>query len=294
MDAPEPPTTGEVARRPGPGRPRRRGERLLPPPQPARRRGRGGGVRRPPRGPPPPRPALAAPAPRPPPAAARRPGVGPRHHQRAEPRRAGRARHPGDDRVQHLRSVASGRATAPAPAPPLAWRPTARSSSSRPVPCRARTSPGDSRWRRPSAPPTGCSARPRTATDLSSNGWWPGRAARCDAGTRRGTGAWPTPTPPATRWCSRRRGRASATLRSSPRRTGGRSPSGPTRSAGSCRPSASAGSAPTTPTPWAPSSGRRTASLLEHNHAVAAAHFDVADLPRRLAAVLEGLGVPNS
>ncbi len=35
-------------------------------------------------------------------------------------------------------------------------------------------------------------------------------------------------------------------------------------------------------------------SLLEHNHAVAAAHFDVADLPRRLAAVLEGLGVPKS
>ncbi len=34
------------------------------------------------------------------------------------------------------------------------------------------------------------------------------------------------------------------------------------------------------------------ASLLEHNHAVAAAHFDVADLPRRLAAVLEGLGLP--
>ena len=40
--------------------------------------------------------------------------------------------------------------------------------------------------------------------------------------------------------------------------------------------------------------GSPDASLLEHNHAVAAAHFDVADLPRRLAAVLEGLGVPKS
>jgi glycosyltransferase involved in cell wall biosynthesis len=33
-------------------------------------------------------------------------------------------------------------------------------------------------------------------------------------------------------------------------------------------------------------------SLLERNHDVAAAHFDVADLPRRLAGVLEGLRVP--
>jgi hypothetical protein len=36
------------------------------------------------------------------------------------------------------------------------------------------------------------------------------------------------------------------------------------------------------------------ASLLHHNHAVAAAHFDVADLPRRIGAVLEGLAVPAS
>ncbi len=35
-------------------------------------------------------------------------------------------------------------------------------------------------------------------------------------------------------------------------------------------------------------------SLLEHNHAVAATYFDVADLPGRIAAVLEGLGVPAS
>jgi mannosylglucosylglycerate synthase len=34
-------------------------------------------------------------------------------------------------------------------------------------------------------------------------------------------------------------------------------------------------------------------SLIEHNHAVAATHFNLADLPRRLASVLEGLAVPT-
>ena len=34
-------------------------------------------------------------------------------------------------------------------------------------------------------------------------------------------------------------------------------------------------------------------SLLAHNHTVAATHFDQADLPGRLATVLEGLGVPG-
>ena len=57
------------------------------------------------------------------------------------------------------------------------------------------------------------------------------------ASTGRRPARWPTPTPPATPWPSRRPGRASATRRSRPPSTAARSPSGPTRWPTSCAPS---------------------------------------------------------
>ena len=144
-------------------------------PQAARRRG--SGLRRTTGPAPPSRPAVAAPAPGPPPAAARRRGVGARHHQRAEPRGAGRPWDHGDDDLQRLRPRSAAGRPGEGPRRARVSPRACRCCSSRRVRCRARTSRAPSPWPRPSAASTGSSVPPRTGTDPSSNGSWRGPAA---------------------------------------------------------------------------------------------------------------------
>ena len=103
--------------------------------------------------------------------------------------------------------------------------------SSRRGPSPARTWPAGWRWPRPWGPPTGCSARPRTASAPSCDGSWP--RPGCRSATAPGPAVpaptCSTPTRPATWWPCRRPGRASATRRSSRPSTGARWPSAPTR-----------------------------------------------------------------
>ena len=261
---------------------------MLAPAQPRGGRGGGGRVRRPTGGPAPPRPGLAATAAGPPPPAARRPGLGPRHHQRPEPASAGRR---------------------------AAWRPPPSTTGSTPTP-RPATGIGSAG---PSAWPTGpacCSSPP---------GRWPGRTwrrvwrwpppsggtywllgpaedgygpeldrlvegAACPVllgadGGRPGGGtgrvAWRStmPTPPAMSSCCRRPGKASGTRRSSRPPTAGPWPSGRTRWPPSWPPSASAGSTARYPAPCRPGSMTPTPTWCAHNHRIAARHFNLADLP---------------
>ena len=167
--------------RPGGGR-----EPVLAPPQPGRRvgrRGRPAGAGRPcsttttcPGSGPPGRPS----------APAGRPGVAARHHQRAEPARAGRARHRRGHRLQHVRHrPAAGSARAGAGRPRALARRTAWCSS-RPAASPARTWPAASPWPRPPGRRTGSSGRPRTATAPSSTGCSPAPAARSATARHRG------------------------------------------------------------------------------------------------------------
>ncbi len=105
------------------------------------------------------------------PAAARRPGLGPRHHQRAEPSRAGGARLPParHDALQLVR---------PGPGAGRPGRPAARPGPGRLRAAPAPTDPGLGaqehrrrrwRWPRRSGASTGCWDRRRTATGPSSS-----------------------------------------------------------------------------------------------------------------------------
>ena len=182
----EPPSRQRGGRRAGRGRPRRRREPLLAPPQPGCRRGGGGRLRRAPHGAAPSRPGVAAAASGPPAATARRPGVGARDHQRAEPPGAGRAQPSVPPRCTTRSTRTRRRATGsthagtsrrrrhhqPCCCSPLGRWP-ARTSRAR--------SPSARRW----AAPTGSSGRPRTATGPSSSAWWHGTVPRA-AGRARG------------------------------------------------------------------------------------------------------------
>ena len=137
------------------------------------------------------------------------------------------------------------------------------------------------------APPTGSSAPPRTGTGRSSNAWSPGALSASLLG------------PPARRLLHRRRlcgvRRRPAPLAVGGLRqpvggvgdaTGGRWPSARTRWRRSWRPSASTGSTRPTPPRWRVGSSEPDLRLIAHNHQVAADHFNLADLPARLSAVL--------
>ena len=161
--------------------------------------------------------------------------------QLAEPRHRGR------HDLQRLRRRPVRRATGIATRAALGGRPrtTPAAGASRPGhgpqgrPRRHRA------WPSRSAPSTGCSARPRTATGPSSNGCWPRpRAAWSTAASGRDHGRRLRRLRRG--GASRRRGRASATRRSRRRCTAGRSPSAGTRWPRSCGRSGSVGSPPTT------------------------------------------------
>ncbi len=242
---------GRGARRPGRSRPGGHREPVLPAPQPAGGGGRGGRLRGPPRAAAPPRPPVAAAASRPPAAAARRPGVGARDDQRAQScgaRRTRRARH---DRLQRVRPGPAAGRTRPHPCrsrrETTTPRAVATDAGARPQEHRG----GDRARPRPSAAPTGCSARPRTATDPSSTGSWVGRAARSCSACPTAAVPSPTRTPPATPSCCPRPGRASGTRRWSRRPIAARWRWAATRWRPSWLPSASAGSTPTTRLPLA-------------------------------------------
>ena len=186
-------------RRAGRRRSGHRREPLLAPPEPGGGGRGGGGLRRAPDAAAPPRPAVAAPAPRPPPAATGRRRMGARDHQRAEPRRAGDARDRGHDDLQRLRPGSGARATR-AGVRAAARRPrrhaTAAAADARAGAQEHRGGPSPSPRR--SAPPTGCSVRPRTGTGPSSSAWSPAPAAPSSSARPPAAAPSPTPTPRAT------------------------------------------------------------------------------------------------
>ena len=163
----------EVEARAGRGRPRHRREPLLAAPQPGRGRRGGRGLRGTPDGAAPPRPAVAAPASGPPPAAARRPRLGARDHQRAEPDASWRHTASAPPRSTTRSTRTRRRVTGPPCARARRRRrdaaPAAADAGAGAQEHRRRPSP----WPRPSAPPTGCSAPPRTGTGPSSSAWSP-------------------------------------------------------------------------------------------------------------------------
>ncbi len=123
--------------------------------------------------------------------------------------------------------------------------------------------------------------------------WSRGPAARSSSASPRAVARSPTPTPPATPCCFPRRGRASATPRWSRRRIGARSRWAPTPWRPSWRPSASTGSTPPTPLRWRRGCARPTDACWRTTTAVAADHFNLADLPARLSGVLRTVpGLP--
>ncbi len=165
-------------RRTGPGRPRRDREPLFAPSQPRRRHRRRGRLRRPARTAAPSRPAVATRAAGRVPTAARRRGVGTRHDQRAEPQRAGVARHHGDGRLQHLRPRSSeGPPRRDPRRPPRGGRDADAAATDARAAAQERRGRPRAR-RRPWAARTGCSARPRTATGPSWSAWCARRAVR--------------------------------------------------------------------------------------------------------------------
>ena len=150
---------------------------------------------------------------------------------------------------------------------------------------RARTSRAPSPSRKPSAGPTGCSARPRTGTDPSSNASLPVPGAPSSEACPRGPRS-PTRTPRATPFCSRHFGRDSATRRSSRPPIGDPWPSAPIPWQGSWRASGSAGSP--RPTRRRSDNGwpRPTPSSSHTTTGWPSTHFNLVDLPERLSRVL--------
>ena len=186
-------------RRPGPGRSGGGREPLLTAPQPGGLAGRRRRPGRETRAAPPSRPPLAAaPVPRPP-ATAGRSAVAPRHDQPAEPQGARHARHPGDDGVQLVRGAGTRSRSRLVRSPPGAGRRGAERRRAlgldpdrllvlqppAPSPAGKSVAGGIGVVPPPSVPPTGCSGRPRTGTDPSSNGWSPARRVRCCGVPRR-------------------------------------------------------------------------------------------------------------
>ena len=236
----------------------------------------------------PPRPALATAAPRPSSPSAGRPGMGARHHQRAEPHASSPPRGIGATTVYNTFD----------PDPPPGDRAGVRAGWD--LGGRART---------PAPTDAGAGAQERAGRHRAGRG---GRRHLLAAGAGRGrlrrrarTTVLAGARCPVRRGqprgrlhhggrlrrlrrraCSRRRGRGSATLRSSPRRTGARSPSAPTRWRPSCGPSASAGSTRRNLRPLVTWLDRPDEQLVTENHQVAATYFNVADLPGRLARIL--------
>ena len=224
---PRPPRVGDArgrtthrtrgARCVGRRRPGDRREPVLPAPQPT---GRGGGRRRVPGTPSraaPSRPAVATGASRPPSPAAGRPGLGARDHQRPQPQGAGVAGHRRDDRLQHLRPRPA-RGAREATRDALGVGETTRLAAAADARAgaqerrrRHRTGRGGGRHLLAARPRRG-RVRPRARTTGG-----PTRVARCSSARPTRAAPWATPTPRATSSCCPRRGRASATLRSSRR-----------------------------------------------------------------------------
>ena len=237
----------------------------------------------------PPRPAVAArrvgPRGR---APTRRPRLAPRDDQPPHRGRDAPPGHPGHDHLQRLRRRRARREIATRPEPRSAC---GRTSDSCSTPCARsseRTCPPPWRWPRHSTPRIGSSVRPRTATRTRCGASSRGPGAACSTNRRRGP--WRTPTRPATRSRSRRRGRDSATRRSKRPSIGVPSWWVPTRWLTSCARSASDGSTLPTPTSWPRRSATRTSELHDHNAAVARAHFGLDRLADDLRRLLDAAG----
>ena len=217
------------------------------------------------------------------PPAARRPGMGARHDQRAQPRRAGGARaSTRHDDLQRVRPRSGARRPGAVRAPRSACADGTRAAAAADARARpARTSRAPSRWPRPSAAPTGCSARPRTATAPSSTGW--SARARCPRRPRPARGRLlhrRRVRRLRRRRAARRPGRVSATRRWSRRRTAARWPSARYPVAAELAAFGFRWFDAADPAPLARwLRATRTTDLLAHNHRVAAEHFNLADLP---------------